>query len=442
MTLKIPGKVLVIDNRYEDVRDIITSLWRDGQGIVFLDTLPSEEAIPSNVRLIILDLMLREDGDIQPEDYEQAALALYRISKRTSFFLVAVWSIHVDPQDVEQASQVVDTLKRAYRDVAGSEFSTSFFKPFGKNIGQQQLEQEIQGWVVSNPQAGLVFKWEDAVEDSRDGAVSKLVDIGGIDAIVRSMAQELGEQAVPREMLNLLNRILVRHASKEDRVRTLSPLVSSILTGGTVALPSYEWYARFHHLQTYFPVHESEPLWTGDILKRTSSGGPLEEFAIVITPACDLAQKRPTGIKVAYGIQFDRIPEYAVDDENVPAIAKLFGKTIKGKYKKRGVIIKSLATGSDLPERFKVLYFLKTSPDAGNYFHVLFDFSRIDSLPCERHGSGNFGVPQGWQRLCRLDSPYIEDLLQKYSTFSSRVGTPSIPETIKGEMERKIKTTS
>ena len=209
-----------------------------------------------------------------------------------------------------------------------------------------------------------------------------------------------------------------------------------------MALPSYEWYARFHHLQTYFPVHESEPLWTGDILKRTSSGGPLEEFAIVITPACDLAQKRPTGIKVAYGIQFDRIPEYAADDENVPAIAKLFGKTIKGKYKKRGVIIKSLATGSDLPERFKVLYFLKTSPDAGNYFHALFDFSRIDSLPCERHGSGNFGVPQGWQRLCRLDSPYIEDLLQKYSTFSSRVGTPSIPETIKGEMERKIKTTS
>ncbi|GAJ21535.1 unnamed protein product, partial [marine sediment metagenome] len=140
---------------------------------------------------------------------------------------MAVWSIHVDPQDVEQASQVVDTLKRAYRDVAGSEFPTSFLKPFGKNIGQQQLEQEIQGWVVSNPQAGLVFKWEDAVEDSRDGAVSTLVDIGGIDAIVRSMAQELGEQAVPREMLNLLNRILVRHASKEDRVRTLSPLVSS-----------------------------------------------------------------------------------------------------------------------------------------------------------------------------------------------------------------------
>ncbi|MCL0076987.1 hypothetical protein M1O12_03065 [Dehalococcoidia bacterium] len=434
----LPGKILVVDNTPEDVRDIIRAFREAGMGVVYRQSAPAAEELPSNIRVVILDLDLDGCGSVTPEDLDQAVLVLKRVESRTRFYLVALWSRYIT-----ETEDWVERVRDKYREGTGREFLAYFLKPFGKTlIKQRTLVRGIQNWIGENPQAGLVFQWEGTIEDSRDSAVSDVVSVGGIDVIVRTISQELGVEATPRELLNLLNKILVKHASVAARVKAFSSTVKATLSTAPAPLAPYEWYTRFHYLQAYFDVRETEPLWTGDILRRKTPTNRAGEFAIVITPSCDLAQKRPTGIKVAYGTQFGQIPRYAADDESAAEIVKLFGKTKDGKYKRYKDVTQSLAKGTDLPERFHVLYFLRTSPDAGDHFHLLFDFSRIDSLRCRRDGSGNFRVPRGWQRLCRLDSPYIDDLLQKYSTFSSRVGAPSIPEAIRKETVSRIRTTS
>ncbi|MFB0520605.1 MAG: hypothetical protein ACETWD_04135 [Desulfatiglandales bacterium] len=434
----LPGRILVVDNALEDVEDIIAIFRNAGVGVIYSQSAPPEERCPSNIRVVILDLDLDGCGQVTDEDLGQAVLVLKRVESKTRFYLVTLWSRYITGTE-----DWADRVRDKYKEETEREFPAFFLKPFGKTLlDQETLVKEIQKWIKENPQAGLVLQWEGTIEGSRDNAVSDLVSTGGIDTIVRSITKELGVEATPRELVNLLNRILVRHASGEDGVRALSSSVKAILRGVTAPPAPYDWFTRFHYLQAYSTVRGTEPLWTGDILRRISPKDLSKEFAIVVTTACDLAQKRVNVVKVAYGIRFDKIPNYAVDEASVSDIVKLFGKTKEGKYKKPRDIIKSLAKGTDLPERFHILYFLKMSRDAGDHFHVLFDFSRIDSLACRVDVSQNFRVPRGWQRVCRLDSPYIEDLLQKYSTFSSRVGTPSIPEAIRKEMERKIKTTS
>lgn len=439
MTLKIPGKVLVIDNRYADVEELIASLWHDGQGIVFLDTVPHEEAIPSNVRLVVLDLMLREDGEIQPEDYEQAALALWRIRKRTYFFLVAVWSIYVDPDNEEQARQVIETLRKAYRDIAGEEFPTPLLQPFGKNIGQQQLEQEIQKWVASNPETGLVFRWETSVDNARDEAVSAIVNQAGIRETVKQLVKEVGREAAPREIVSLFNRILGRNSISQveaDR-QAFNALVQAVSRVQDVSGDFLEWYSKFRNLQVYFSPHTNEPVWTGDIFS-TGLQDPEKEFALVLTPACDLAWRKADNLRLAYCTKVLPLNQYDPRSEDMAATVRKLKKGRTGSYKNRADAVKAIIEGSDLPSNLYVLHFFRILTEPG-YSHLIVDFSMIVSKPCR---DGVVRVPARWKRLARVDSPYIEDLLQKYATFASRIGTPGLPPNIISQEKTRMMTTS
>lgn len=439
MTLKIPGKILVIDNNYGDVQEVITSLWRNGQGIVFLEGVPSEEAVPSNVRLVVLDLMLREDGEIQPEDYDQAALALYRISKKTSFYLVALWSIHIDPKDEEQAKRVVETLKRAYDGIAEGRFPTPSIVPFGKNIGHQQLEHEIQQWIESNPEAGLVFQWESSVDSARDEAVSAIVNQTGIRETVKQLMEEVGKEATPREMISLFNRILGRNSISQveaDR-EAFNALIQAISTVQVVPGDFLKWYSKFHNLQVYFSPHKNEPAWTGDIF-YTGQQDPEREFVLILTPACDLAQGKADNLRLACCTKVSPLNQYDTQSEDVaPAVIKL-KKVKRGNYKNRKNVVQAIIEGSDLPSNLHVLHFFRM-PGEPEYYHLIVDFSMVVSRRCR---DGVVTVPAKWKRVARVDSPYMEDLLQKYATFASRIGTLELPTNVISQEKTRMMPTN
>ncbi len=434
---EITGRILVVDNNEDDVKDIIRVFREEGEGVIFRQNAPAEGECPSNVRIVILDLDLDGCGNVTDEDLASVVLVLQRLESRTKFYIVALWSEYIGGTE-DWATKVTEK----YKEQTGKEFPAHFLKPFGKSsMTQQRLVREIRNWVKINPHAGMIFEWENNIEDSRDDAVSDLMDAGGVDVVIRSIAAEMGRVATPREVANLLNRVLLRHAASDKRIKKFKPMVDMILTavpsGGT-SIP-YDWYTRFQSLQAFFPVNKAEPLWTADILEKKNASDPEKKYAVVVTPECDLAQKRVKEAKIVYGIDFTTIPEYASTDESVPEVVQVFGKTGDNKFKKRNEVIKTLATGSDLPERFYILHFFRHSEESGDYLHLLIDFTKINSIACHKDTVGNLRVPRGWTRLCRLDSPYKEDLLQKYSSYSARLGTPSIPQKITSEISRRLK---
>lgn len=439
MTVQIPGKVLVIDNKYKDVEEIITSLWHRGHGIVFLDTVPPEESIPSNVRLVILDLMLREDGEIQQEDYEQAALILHRISKRTSFFMVAIWSIHVDPEDEVHTNEITEVLKRAYTDVSEEAFPAALLKPFGKRIGQQQLEDEIQRWIASNPEAGLVFRWESSVDSARDKTLSEIVNQAGIRETVKQLVKEVGTEAAPREILRLFNRILGRNSISQTEAdqQALATLVQAVTQMTSIPGNLIEWYSKFYNFQVYFTPHTNEPVWTGDIF-YTGMEDPEKEFALILTPACDLAQRKTENLRIVYCAKVLPLNQYDPQSEEVATAVRKLRKHSTGNYKRREDVVQAIIQGRGLPSNLHVLYFFKMV-DESEYFHLIVDFSMTASRACR---NGLVTVPTKWKRVARIDSPFIEDLLQKYAAFASRIGIPGLPPNVISQEKTRMMPTN
>lgn len=430
----IPGNILVVDNEYKDVEEVIRSFEKNGFPVIYLASAPEESKCPVNIRLVILDLDLDGCGSVTEEDISQAVLVLKRVESRTKFYMVALWSRYVEEND-----EWIGIIENKYKEETGREFPAYFLKPFGKKIGQEKLLQQIEKWIEENPHAGTVFKLESIVEDAMDGAVSDISNVGGIAAILKSISKEIGKAGSPRELSVLFNKILMRHSSVEGRVRELAPLIDKVLRRPLLDTEQgiLNWYAKFHNLQAYFKVDQDEPLWTGDIIKKNNSSN--NEFAIVLNPACDFAQNKVRMIKIAYAISFRTISEYNQNDSVVPPIIEWIGKK-KRKYRKRKDVVNDIIKGG-LAKNFYVLYFLEPTPPYDSYFHVLIDLSKIRSFKAKLDNQGGIKIPRGWKRICRLDTPYVLDLLQKYASFTSRVGIPDLPEDIKREEIKKIKST-
>lgn len=433
----IPGKIFFIENDLESIRETIESFWQVGEGVVCSREIPQEDKCPSNVRLVVLDLVLGEDGEIQDTDYQQAALAVRRIEEKTGFFLVAPWSVHITR---ENKDEVIANLRTAYKEQTGTELSERILKAFGKHeITKEQLVQEIEKWITENPEAGLVFEWEKSVENARDEATSTLMNMGGVRTTLKAVEKERGRPAVSREIFTLFGKLLSRYSLIRLDESKMDLLVNGVLkrreVGGASLL---EWYPKVRYHEAYYHVTKTEPLWTGDVLK-TNLSVPEKEYAVIITPACDFAQKRFDSIKVAFATKIETIREYDVDSASVPAVVKKLGQTKQGKWKTRKEIIGLIGGGTRLPARFYLLYFLYSSLNSADYFHLLVDFSAIESRSSSVSG-GIAKLPRNWERICRLGSPYLEDLMQKYGAFSARVGTPDIPPDVIKKEKRRLET--
>lgn len=427
----IPGNILVVDNEYKDVSDVIQSFERNGFPVIYLSSVPEENKCPANVRLLILDLDLGGlGGPPSEEDISQAVLVLRRIESRTKFYLVALWSRYIDEKE-----DWSERIKNTYKEETGNDFPAYFLKAFGKKIEQDKLLKEIEKWIAENPYAGTVFELEKIFEDAMDNTVTDIANSGGIDIILKSLKKEIGKTAIPRELSSLFGNILLRHSLTEGRLKKLPPLIDKVLrkqlsTGQTVL----DWYAKFHNLQTYFRVDDKEPLWTGDIIMKKDS---VDRFAIVINPACDFALNKIRLIKLVDALGFNSIDAYNQNDTEVPSVVEWIGKK-DDKHKERGNLISDIIN-QNLPQNFNVLYFIEPTATFDDFFHLLLDFSKIYTFKAQYYSGGGIKVPRGWKRVCRMDSPYVEDLFQKYSSFTSRIGTPGLPSGIKRKEISRLK---
>ena len=77
------------------------------------------------------------------------------------------------------------------------------------------------------------------------------------------------------------------------------------------------------------------------------------------------------------------------------------------------------------------LHFIHNFKD-GDVNIICFDFNNVRVVESS--------VIDGWERICRLDSPFIEEMLEKYGALVSRVGVPGYNKNkkqLKAIFERK-----
>jgi hypothetical protein len=166
----------------------------------------------------------------------------------------------------------------------------------------------------------------------------------------------------------------------------------------------------------FYQTH-GETVWTGDIYKTT--GLPkYDDYAIVLTPVCDLVQNKTA--KVLTCIGFPVVETYFKDKKYPPYIIDNAVKDValKGQEEKTAEYIKNRYMLGK-PKLSDSLFFLWNFEDEEKNFGLCFNFNNVQTID-------GLEIDSKWRKVCRLDSPFIQEMLEKYGRFASRVGTPEI----------------
>jgi hypothetical protein len=424
------GKILLVDDRYDDiVKKAVTTLIEKGMPVQFWDGKGNFPETIRNVRVVILDLDLVGLGMRSgPEFYYSAAEAL---SKIPGPFIVVIMAMDFQEDD---PSNLVSFYKTHFKSPLCGFIALKGLSKDEELEDPSRLESLILSSVGENRILNLVLSWEELVDRAKDKAFSDLVakEIEGtVLALVKSLCKDFGEESAARELANVMMRLISRRICEHRGFDRLNKIIKELNATGleqTIEYPSEEDLLLYNRLMFYEPGEE-EDIWTGDIY-RVEGLAKYDSYAIVLTPSCDLVHSRAT--KVLTCLAFPVCEEYFEDPEYPPnridpAIKKKRDKGLGAAEITSSLKERYITRKKSLPEH---LYLIWNFRDEKETLGICFNFHDVRSVEKEEL--------KKWKRICRLDSPFVEEIMEKYGKLVSRIGTLEInrsPEQLRDSRE-------
>jgi hypothetical protein len=171
------------------------------------------------------------------------------------------------------------------------------------------------------------------------------------------------------------------------------------------------------------------PIATGDLFSPIDEFGRSDYAGVVLTPLCDLAQSKSEWVKLARAIPFqiylaeeflpERFKGYKEYRDEINQNPQAFGWSYLHDEAKRddSLTVRLVKDLQRILENVSPMrlshYYLPGKDDATQGFII--DFAYITSVPYEELTQRT--------RLTRLKSPWREQLINRYASFSLRVGT-------------------
>lgn len=409
-----PGKVLIIDEKFDQIKGFISELVEKNVPVQYWNAVEPLPSSINNIRIVLLDLDLTSSGLPRTNiyDYYPAADALSLIKGP---HLILILSTDYIPEDAEN-------LKEAYLARYGTPLSgfVEGITGLTKKATTDELYSKIQEIISAEKVFEIILTWEKMLELGKDEALRKFAEKEfekELFHFLKSLYTDFGKNSMSREFVGNMMRFVLRYMNKGVDFEKLSGILKSIDYNSISTSPDL----LLSNLQMYHIPEPTESLWTGDILKLKSDIMPDEKFqryAIVLTPPCDFSQNDIDKILLCEGFSLDgptlRDPQHPLykifpEFKPLPAIG-----IPQSEYNEN--LQKSLRSMKKIPQRiYKIWNFTE---DKNNFFGIGFDFQSIKSVKKEELSS-NF------VRVGRLDSPYAEEVLQKYGLHSTRLGMPT-----------------
>jgi len=172
-----------------------------------------------------------------------------------------------------------------------------------------------------------------------------------------------------------------------------------------------------------------EPILTGDLFEPLSAFGKPDCAGVVLTPACDLTQEKVEFVKFALAVRFQAyleellIPQRFKDtkeyNEEIAQDSKIFGQSyVRDPAKRINAITLRL-----VPELQRI--FENVNPLKASHYY-------LPGKEIRTHGywvdfscifSASYDQLKNSKPLLRLKSPWREQLLNRYVSYSLRIGT-------------------
>jgi len=449
------GKILFIDDRYdEDIKNAISELVKRGFSVQYWN---GQEPFPQtirNVRVIVLDLDLAGLGVRSGgmDDYALAIEALHKIQGPHIVIILAADFIDDDPINLENYH------KELYGPICGYVAKEGLSKT--KEAADPSCLRKIIIKSI-NETLQLIFSWEAVVDKAKDTAMNEL--FGGevketVSSLVKLLCLDVGPESAPREIVNYFMRLVLRRTREGSDFAQIKKLIDKLSKSQRKGKYPTKDDLRLYYRLMFFEPDPAEKFWTGDIFRMPNTSSSIyNKYAIIMTPKCNISHSKTSKIRVCYGFPIltesfdDPIFPPLKDDKNVvkriandtkslmewlesrhPENLELVKKSIK-KYPKlqndefhqevsekiekmRQKFIKYMKKRYlDQPQLPENLHILWNFEDDSSH-PICFDFNNIKNIELNEIGN--------WNRICRLDSPFIEDMLEKYGAFVSSLGVP------------------
>lgn len=272
----------------------------------------------------------------------------------------------------------------------------------------------------------LAIKWSQVINQSVQRIFSELNDIDNkwISDLYITAEKDGVEPSV--EVINIFQNLL---AEKVIQSKDLRGTIKNSVVPDSITKP--EQYAKLFRtfLYSYLDAYH-DPIMTGDIFKFEDG-----KFGVLITPECDIS-------KVENVFEFLTFSNNKIADFEFLSQFNNSKKTLK-------TILKTMLDRDLTPaEGKKINISLK---DVENILlQQIFNqpHQRLFVLPCFDFGDknhktiaqidfrDNFEITKvddtiGAERMCKLNSPYIQELRQRFLAYKGRVGVPSFPDNLR-----------
>ncbi len=286
------------------------------------------------------------------------------------------------------------------------------------------LVNAIKRWNDENKRIAIPISWSQSINRSVQAIFSQfnsidpnwikeLYDTAKIDGVIPSV-----------EVLSLFQNILSERIIQDEPLRIKIDEVAD--SNGVLSEP--EHYAKLIRILYYGHSLAQDPIMTGDIFKLED-----DKYGIIITPECDI---RHIGEDDNYEVLCFSSKNYNKHEfrlnatiKHSPLIEKAqecgatFNSDTRGEFKR---LLKDQINEAEDSIRIKA--FTQTYPRK----HILpcFEFTEnsysgiavIDfRSSLELISKADLDIKN---RLCKLNTPYIQELRQRYLSYKGRVGVP------------------
>ncbi len=418
---QILGKILLIDDYFDEViNNAVSALVKEGMSVQFWDSKGDFPCTISNVRVVIIDLELVKGAGVRTKTADYYYPAAEILTKVPGPFFVIIMAQEYEEDDPANLDyyykQFFPTLP-----LCGVILKKGLRKDEELN-DSSKLVDLIKDSITKERILRLILIWEAVIEKAQDKAFSDVVSHevkDTIDHLIKSLCRDFGEESASREFMGTMAQLISRRLYETPEFKELDLLIKEINLEkiNNKEYPREEDLAVYNKLMYYKP-DSNEAVWTGDIYRTV--GLPYgENYAIVLTPVCNLVNHEKSKNLSCMGFPLDELafcspkyPLYELDPAAAKKLKTVDGLAIKIPYYLEDRYVKGKST---IPENF---YLLWNFIDKGKTFGLCFDFNNVKTITDQD--------TQTWERVLRLDWPFIQQVLEKYGRYVSRVGIPEI----------------
>ena len=277
---------------------------------------------------------------------------------------------------------------------------------------KEKILQDITQWQTDNAGLSLPIKWSQSINNGTQAVFGDLSDAN--PDWIRTIYENVANDGMDPEVfvIDLLQMILAEQlTSNFDLIKLIKESCQTEVTKDELSpeneLKLNESLSKIYSRLFYTNLHERSPIMTGDICELSRGA-----YGIIISPECDM-----NDILSDDHCFFDLLvfnPE--LFDEYIQNGQQGYTRS---KYTKKNASKKSSLRKKFNQEEIRT-YFLPSLPIDENNKRAVIDF-KTGSVKLRSK------AVKKCKRPFKLNSPFIQQLRQKFLSYFGRVGVPAIP---------------